>query len=650
MCRTRFGLLGPMVTLSLVSPSVAEEAAGVPGLPWVLFNDTAFQRPAGQGVDAQVDMVLEGYNDCSKLWLGSLLAPTTGTISFSAEAAQGLRLYIGDRAVIEGWEPAGGREDEATVEAGQTLPIRIEWWHQGGDAVLRLYWSWDGHAKELIPAMAFAHSEEDLAHTQAIAQGREAVAPGDRGPTAVVPVQEAPSGDEEFRTAVYKPGTGRTGTPPDPIRLASGPHLLLDDYLVEGGSTVRRRVNVPPRDPAIPNPIVTGKEDHCFQPYLTVLRDEATGRFRIWYGAYGDAMDPGRSHVAYIESEDGIHWERPPRVLDAAGPIQFGDSVIDDGPGCADPARRYKLGWWWNGGLNIATSPDGLTWTMLAPYTVLKHNHDIVNLFRDTLRDRYVATLSVYTTGPGWTGQRRVTMQSTSADLLHWGNPWYILTPPGDPGETQFYAMNGHLIRGDLWIGLVKVLRDDLRAEGTPEGSYGMGYTTLAWTRDGVTWVRDREPFFEPNPDAGAWDHAHAWMDYQLPVGDEVFIYYGGYRNGHKMNRFEERQIGLVRIPRDRYVAREAHGEEGVLRTPMITLDDDRLTVNARVTGELRMRVLDATGTPIRGLDYDDCVPVEGDGVALPVRWRGNAPSLRGRPVRLEFRLRDAELYAFEVG
>jgi hypothetical protein len=68
----------------------------------------------------------------------------------------------------------------------------------------------------------------------------------------------------------------------------------------------------------------------------------------------------------------------------------------------------------------------------------------------------------------------------------------YVLRPDDrvDPGQTQFYAMNGYLRRGDVLIGLVKILHDDWRAGGTPEGAYGVGYTALAWTRDGINWVR----------------------------------------------------------------------------------------------------------------------------------------------------------------
>ena len=113
-----------------------------------------------------------------------------------------------------------------------------------------------------------------------------------------------------------------------------------------------------------------------------------------------------------------------------------------------------------------------------------------------TARQRYLATVSVYTTGTDYSGDRRCTMHSTSPDLLEWEKPWYVLRPDDriDPGQTQFYAMCGYLQCGDLLIGLVKVLHDDWKAPGTPDGAFGVVYTTLAWSRDGKHWSRDLEP------------------------------------------------------------------------------------------------------------------------------------------------------------
>jgi hypothetical protein len=464
------------------------------------------------------------------------------------------------------------------------------------------------------------------------------------------PVIRAPAGDEAFCSSIYRP-EDRPTRDGKPIELRPGPHLFLDEYLIEQSRNLRRRVNQPRRNAQIPNPMVTGKEDECNGPYLTVIRDPASGRFCIWYNTNKVKFKDGTSHVATMESDDGVHWLRPHRVLDDPGGINYGCSVLDEGAGFANPPQRYKLAWWYDGGLRLAVSPDGLKWSALKPYPVIRHNHDITNIFYDSARKRYMATVSVYTTGPTWSGQRRSTMHTASSDLLKWEKPWYVLTPDDriDPGQTQFYAMCGYLQRGDLLIGLVKVLHDDWKAPGTPPEAYGVGYTTLAWSRDGRHWSRDLEPFFEPDPKADAWDHAHAWIDQQLPIGDEVYLYYGGYKFGHKLDRWEGRQIGLVKTERDRYVSRDAGAAEGTLRTPPVILDGKKLTVNAAVNGQLRLRLLDPAGEPLAGLDANDCTPIHGDALDHPVQWKAPLGSLAGKPVRVEFLLTDGQLYGFAL-
>ncbi len=246
---------------------------------------------------------------------------------------------------------------------------------------------------------------------------------------------------------------------------------------------------------------------------------------------------------------------------------------------------------------------------------------------------------------------------------MNWGTEHNVLRPDerddGGGGETQFYAMDGFLRRGDLLIGMVKVLRDDLKANPPPGPSdptdppdaYGVGYTALAWTRDGKTWTRDREVFFDRHPEMSAWDHSHAWVDEQLPVGDDVFLYYGGYKRGHKANRFDERQIGLVRMKQDRYVARVAGETTATLRTVAFVLDAAGLTLNAQVQspGEIRIRLVDESGAPLEGFNWADITPAHGDGVRLPVRFPKPLNTIGDQPVRLEFQMKHATLYGFSA-
>lgn len=498
----------------------------------------------------------------------------------------------------------------------------------------------------------------------------------------LVPVMAAASDDS---------GTARNG---DPIALSNGPHLLVDDYFIARSTGVTRTV-VPPQR-FLEGPIVTGNVNHQnWQPFLTVLRDPtapAGSQFRMWYNA--DVVDdPGDGEfygrTAYLESSEGIHWPGPYERLETLtddGRVRFGANVIDDGPQCPTPAERYKMLYFDAGrqvGPRVALSADGQNWTLHdagRPILPASNSDDIWSAGYDPLRQRYFLFGKVF--GPcTWTnaeGQqitasiRRYAL-SFSEDFRNWTEPQMVFEPDEhDSGVTQWYGPAGFLVRGELIIAFLRVLRDDLTPEGAPpeavnantggaaglgasglgaRGGSGMGYTVLAWTRDGENWQRDRDGdrFFEPDPRVGAWDHAMAWVGSSVPVNDEVYLYYAGYRWGHKYHHSVDRQFGLVKFPRDRFVARQAGEQEGLIVTPLLTLDAVALTLNVDAEGgEVRVQVTDADGTPIPGFRFADCRPIVSDALDAPVAWTGKLSTLRGRPVYLEFSLRNARLYAFE--
>ena len=127
-----------------------------------------------------------------------------------------------------------------------------------------------------------------------------------------------------------------------------------------------------------------------------------------------------------------------------------------------------------------------------------------------------------------------------------------------------------------------------------------------------------------------------------VTVGQQEYIYYGGYSAGHKIG---DRQIGLARLRKNGFVSYDAEATRGYLRTPLVNLDAARMTINAKADGQLQVRLLDAKGKPLPGFDWPDCAPIRGDNVAHSVRWKGLLGSLRGRQIRLEFALEETQLY-----
>lgn len=469
----------------------------------------------------------------------------------------------------------------------------------------------------------------------------------------------------------------------DDYSLKPGPYLLIDDFLIESSAGIERKVQQPQR--FLKKPVVTSKLEHQnWQPWLTVQHDPSRPpdkRFRMWYDA--DVIDDpaegaSATKLGYLESPDGIHWPGPYLRLEKIESILFGGSVLDDGPRHPVPAERFKLMYYRNGGGGlhgpvVAFSPDGLAWTMhndSRPILPVGGGDDSWHAGYDPVRKRYFLIGKVY--GPHtWTNAegKKVTANirrygvSFSQDFKTWSPLKVVFSPDEkDPGVTQWYAAVGFQARGDLILGFLQVLRDDLTAEGAPQAAIdcnfgnpgaGMGHTVFCWTRDGgETWQRDRQTdaFLEPVPEVGAWDHAHAWVSSAVPVGDEIYLYYAGYRWGHKYQRSLDRQVGLVKTKRDRYVARQAGREGGSLKTRLLTLDADALTLNANAeNGEIRVQITDAAGQPIAGFTFADCRAITSDSLAAPVEWTGDLKSLRGRAIRLEFSLKNASLFAFEA-
>ena len=456
----------------------------------------------------------------------------------------------------------------------------------------------------------------------------------------------------------------------DALILHTGSQLFIDEYLIAEQSFLLRTVNNPEK---LDNPVLwSGRDkDKVFQPWITVLRDDKTGKFRAWYNlAHFVSGSHYSRHIGYTDSDDGIHWERPPKMLKDPHPLQVGVSVVDRGADYEDSNKRYVLAVFsddgdsaWKKfnipepeqGFMVSTSPDGLNWTRLTDKPAFTHNHDVTSMHWDPIREQFIALPSI---SPG-----RVPQQSVSKDLINWEPMWQIFGPqlvPLEKGDLQFYGMSGVIERGGLLIGLVKILRDDLNATfgknkkemGDLNPAYlhasgaGIGYTVLAWSRDGRTWQRDYEPFIQRNFVPGTFDHAKAWGDEQVIVGDKTYIYYAGYERGHKIDRHNERHFGLAIMPRDRYISRDADLNTGTLITKPLIVNFEQLTVNANIVGEGRVRLLNAKGKPLNDFGWAE---FNGDSIEHTIEWSKNLKSIAGKAVCLEFQLRNAQLFGFDV-
>jgi hypothetical protein len=101
----------------------------------------------------------------------------------------------------------------------------------------------------------------------------------------------------------------------------------------------------------------------------------------------------------------------------------------------------------------------------------------------------------------------------------------------------------------------------------------------------------------------------------------------------------------------DGFVSASAGWRGGELITKPLTFTGKRLLLNfsSSAAGAIQVEIQDAAGKAMPGLALDDCQSVFGDSLDRTVTWadENSVARLAGKPVRLRFRLQDADLFAF---
>ena len=210
-----------------------------------------------------------------------------------------------------------------------------------------------------------------------------------------------------------------------------------------------------------------------------------------------------------------------------------------------------------------------------------------------------------------------------------------------------FYGMSASYHAGIFW-GFVQSFKwnTDIHVE-------------LAWSRSGTRFDRLlTRPRLIPLGPEEAWDSGlifagPGWIE----VEDEWWIYYTGWDGSHGRRENEERGrwrqggIGLVKLRKEGFVSLRGPQHVVVVVTRKLLWPGGDLRLNADAhSGELKVRVSDASRQVLPGLDYSDCVSFTGDSVSHQMRWKDRRlSSLAGQVIRLEIYLQNANLYTFRA-
>jgi len=194
----------------------------------------------------------------------------------------------------------------------------------------------------------------------------------------------------------------------------------------------------------------------------------------------------------------------------------------------------------------------------------------------------------------------------------------------------------------------------------------------FAASRDGIKWERyDRRPFV-PLGMKGEFDWGCTRVLWGLvpdTAGREMFLYYRGGEWLHGWDRNEKNKriltskgLGATRditcisrliSRRDGFTSVRGVYTGGEFTTPPLVFTGKKLLLNVdtSATGMVRVGILDENGSAIKGFEPEQCDLIHtANEINRGVNWRGNpvVSKLAGKPVRLTFLLRDADLYAFQ--
>lgn len=304
-------------------------------------------------------------------------------------------------------------------------------------------------------------------------------------------------------------------------------------------------------------------------------------------------------------------------------------------------ASPFPIGRVQGRGLAALASPDGVNWRPLFENTILTDgafdSHNVA--FWDPNRKEYRSYYRIFPNKIreiGW---------SRSDDFKTWSPMKPI--DQGTPAVEHFYtnAITPYFRAPEYYFAFPKRIMQS--RVGKP-GHRGVSDAVFLSSRDGDHFDRTfPEALIRPGRDELNWgDRGTMPACGLLQTGpDEMSIYY----TQHYRYASAHVRRGVWRL--DGIASLHADGSSGELVTKPFTFSGKSLTLNyaTSAAGNVQVEIQNADGSSIPGFTLDDAPQTFGDKIDAPFTWKQGTDiaSLAGKPVRLRFVLRDADVYSY---
>lgn len=460
----------------------------------------------------------------------------------------------------------------------------------------------------------------------------------------------------------------------EPIAIGTRRELFVDHYNIESMNGVSLQLQHP--QPAG----IALKFDQPWEGqvsgYVTVIHDADV--YRMYYRGrpltgYGDNDPRAQEVTCYAESRDGITFTRP-----SLGLIEFGGNkennailadvghvthnfapFLDTRPGVPQSERFKAVGGSSQSGLIAWVSEDGIHFRKLqdAPIITGGAFDSQNNVMWSDHEQCYVCFFRTFRNGVRWI------TRTTSQDFLNW-TPSADMTFGDAPNEHLYtnqtvpYFRAPHIYVGTaarFWPGRRSLtdeqvaalkLEDKVNYAGLKADSSD---AVLLTSRGGNAYDRTfLESLVRPGLDLKNWT---ARSNYPargiVATGPAEMSMYIQRNYGQPTNSVER-----LTFRTDGFVAAHAGYQPGELITKPLTFEGKALTLNlsSSAAGGVFVELQNSAGEPIPGFTLAECIELNTDDLARVVSWKGGSDlsGLAGKPIRLRFRLKDADLFAFQ--
>lgn len=405
--------------------------------------------------------------------------------------------------------------------------------------------------------------------------------------------------------------------------------------------------------------------------YVTVFKD--ADRFRMYYRGLPEARRDGSDSevTCYAESADGIQWTKPDLGLFTvqghsennvvlAGQAPYSHNFtpfLNSRPGAPPEERYLALAGTSETGLTTFASADGLRWEKRDEGVIRDGAFDSQNVaFWSDTEACYVCYFRSWSEG-GFGGYRWVS-RTTSTDFRNWSEP-QVMDAGGTPPEhlytnqTVSYYRAPHMyiaLAARFMPGRRAVSEEAARALGVEGGYFNdCSDNVLMSSRGGNRYDRTfMEGFVRPGIGLEHWTSRTNYPAWGIvPTGESEMSFYIQHNYGQptaRLDRYSLRPDGFASI--------RAGYDGGAFTTRPVAFSGSSLAVNysTSAAGFVRVALLAQDGSPIEGCGLDDCDELFGNEIDHRVTWKNSADvaALAGRPIRLRFQMKDADVYAFQ--